>query len=171
MARLSGAPAGTAYRHTSPHEAGHGSGGHAAFYTNRQQITSIPRRISQFAKDTWLLQDRLVTRRPRTINRLMNHQRFRAAYDLLMLRADAGESELFAPPHNGGPSTRNAITRANRACAKPWLPHLGASASDGGVNPRKTWRRKRTSHERSGPKSTSLRSSAKRSLAPIYRAT
>ena len=65
-------------------------------FTDQQQITSIPRRISQFAKEAWLLQERLIARRPRTINRILNQQRFRAAYDLLMLRADAGESELFA---------------------------------------------------------------------------
>ncbi len=76
-----------------PHEAGL-IAADAAFYT-QAQITTVPRRISQFAKDAWLLQDRLIARRPRTINRLMSQQRFRAAYDLLVLRADSGESELF----------------------------------------------------------------------------
>ena len=63
-------------------------------FRNQQSITSIPKRISQFAKDTWLLQDRMVARQPRMIVRLVSQQRFRSAYDFLELRASAGEPEL-----------------------------------------------------------------------------
>lgn len=63
-------------------------------FRNQQPITSIPKRISQFAKDTWALQDRMVARAPRMIARLMSQQRFRSAYDFLVLRASAGEPEL-----------------------------------------------------------------------------
>lgn len=63
-------------------------------FRNQQPITSIPKRISQFAKDTWALQDRMVARQPRMITRLVSQQRFRSAYDFLVLRATAGEPQL-----------------------------------------------------------------------------
>ena len=66
-----------------------------ATFRNQQPITSVPRRISQFAKDSWALQDRMVARQPRMIARLMSQQRFRSAYDFLVLRASAGEPELL----------------------------------------------------------------------------
>ncbi len=57
----------------------------------QQPIISIPRRFSQFIRDVWNLQPRLERRQPRTIERLLSHPKFRAAYDFLLLRADAGE--------------------------------------------------------------------------------
>ncbi|MFW6094562.1 MAG: polynucleotide adenylyltransferase PcnB [Pseudomonadota bacterium] len=56
-----------------------------------QLIIAIPRRFSQFMRDVWGLQHRLEARRPRAIRQLHEHERFRAAYDFLVLRADAGE--------------------------------------------------------------------------------
>lgn len=63
-------------------------------FRHQQSITSVPKRISQFAKDTWSLQERMVARQPRMIARLVSQQRFRSAYDFLVLRASAGEPEL-----------------------------------------------------------------------------
>ena len=40
----------------------------------------------------WRLQYYLETRKARQIYKVFNHHRFRAAYDLLMLRADANET-------------------------------------------------------------------------------
>ena len=57
----------------------------------QQQIIAIPRRFSQFIRDVWGLQHRLEALRPRTIAGLMEHERFRAAYDFLVLRGEAGE--------------------------------------------------------------------------------
>ena len=37
------------------------------------------------------MQVRLEARRPRTIKRLLEHKRFRAGYDFLLLRSQAGE--------------------------------------------------------------------------------
>jgi len=54
---------------------------------------AIPRRLAIVVKDIWGLQARLEQRPPRMISRLMQHQRFRAAYDFLMLRAEVGEIE------------------------------------------------------------------------------
>lgn len=57
----------------------------------QQQIMSVPRRFSQFVREVWSLQDRLLDPRPRSVNRLVQHPRFRAAYDFLVLRAEIGE--------------------------------------------------------------------------------
>jgi poly(A) polymerase len=60
----------------------------------QQQIIAVPRRFSQFIRDVWQLQDRLIARQPRTIARLAGHARFRAAYDFLLLRAEAGDGSV-----------------------------------------------------------------------------
>ena len=60
----------------------------------QQQIIAVPRRFSQFIRDVWQLQDRLIARQPRAIVRLFGHARFRAAYDFLLLRAEAGDSSV-----------------------------------------------------------------------------
>lgn len=53
--------------------------------------TSMPRRFTQMARDIWALQVRLKNIRGRRPLKLLTHQRFRAAYDFLLLRAEAGE--------------------------------------------------------------------------------
>lgn len=55
---------------------------------NQQQTIAIPRRFGTFAKETWMTQDRLIKRNPRTIARLIQHKRFRAGFDFLCLRAE-----------------------------------------------------------------------------------
>ena len=55
------------------------------------QRISIPRRVSTIVYEIWELQARLESRRPRTIHRLLESKRFRAAYDFLVLRGGAGE--------------------------------------------------------------------------------
>jgi poly(A) polymerase len=58
-----------------------------------EQIQSIafPRRFSVQAREIWSLQPRLEERRPKQIRSLLDHPRFRAAYDFLVLRSEAGE--------------------------------------------------------------------------------
>lgn len=55
------------------------------------EISSIPRRFSQFIREVWLMQPRLEAREPKTLGRVLSHPRFRAAYDFLLLRAATGE--------------------------------------------------------------------------------
>ena len=55
------------------------------------QRVMIPRRVSTVVVEIWDLQSRLEARRPRTIQRLLENRRFRAAYDFLLLRSTAGE--------------------------------------------------------------------------------
>ena len=57
-----------------------------------QRLTvAIPRRLVHFVQDIWQLQERLQNRQPKQVVKTLNHRRFRAAYDLLLLRAAAGQ--------------------------------------------------------------------------------
>jgi len=53
--------------------------------------TSIPKRFSYSMRDIWNLQYRFFRRRGKRVYQLFEHDRFRAAYDFLCLRASAGE--------------------------------------------------------------------------------
>ena len=55
------------------------------------QFTSIPKRFGYPMREIWSLQQRFYRRRGKQALRLCQHQRFRAAYDFLCLRASAGE--------------------------------------------------------------------------------
>ncbi|NND66611.1 MAG: polynucleotide adenylyltransferase PcnB [Halioglobus sp.] len=52
---------------------------------------SIPRRFSQPMREIWEFQPRLTRRKGRKAAELVDHRRFRAAYDFLLLREAAGE--------------------------------------------------------------------------------
>jgi len=54
---------------------------------------SLPKRFSLPMREIWSLQDRFKFRSGKRPNRLMGHPRFRAAYDFLLLRAEAGEAD------------------------------------------------------------------------------
>lgn len=55
------------------------------------QHISIPRRFSQPMREIWEFQLRLERRQGRRAAELVDHRRFRAAYDFLLLREQAGE--------------------------------------------------------------------------------
>jgi poly(A) polymerase len=55
------------------------------------QRVMIPRRVSTVVIEIWDMQSRLETRRSRVIEKLLEHRRFRAAYDFLLLRSESGE--------------------------------------------------------------------------------
>lgn len=52
---------------------------------------AIPKRFSIPMREIWELQGKLELRKPKRIKELLAHRRFRAAYDLLLLREQAGE--------------------------------------------------------------------------------
>ena len=52
---------------------------------------AFPRRFSVQAREIWSLQPRLEERHSKRIGALLEHPRFRAAYDFLVLRSEAGE--------------------------------------------------------------------------------
>ncbi len=55
------------------------------------QVTAIPKRFSIATKEIWEQQLRLQTRTKRAAESAFAHPRFRAAYDFLLLREEAGE--------------------------------------------------------------------------------
>lgn len=58
---------------------------------NQTQATAIPRRFSTPMREIWELQLRLGKRSGKRADKLMEHPRFRAAYDFLLVREEAGE--------------------------------------------------------------------------------
>ena len=56
------------------------------------QITSLPKRFSFPMREIWLLQPKLERRRGKAPYRMLEHPRFRAAYDFLLLRSECGEA-------------------------------------------------------------------------------
>lgn len=55
------------------------------------QRVAMPKRFTLVTRDIWLLQIRLTMRQGKRGFRLLTHPKFRAGYDFLLLRADAGE--------------------------------------------------------------------------------
>jgi poly(A) polymerase len=51
------------------------------------KATAIPRRFTGVMREIWKLQPRLLKRKKRQVKRLLQHPRFRAAYDFLLIRA------------------------------------------------------------------------------------
>ena len=61
-----------------------------AALADQRRIIAMPRRHSQFVQDVWHLQHHLRARRPKRVLKTLQHPKFRAAYDFLLLCADAG---------------------------------------------------------------------------------
>ena len=55
----------------------------------QQELTAIPRKFHGYIKDIWSLQLKLETRLGHQPYKILNHPRFRAAYDFLLLREKA----------------------------------------------------------------------------------
>lgn len=62
-----------------------------AVLQTQQSTIAVPRRHSYFARDVWRLQPRFEQRTQGNVAALLEHRRFRAAYDFLLLRAECGE--------------------------------------------------------------------------------
>jgi len=58
----------------------------------QQHRTAVPKRFVIAIRDIWDMQRRLVKRTPKQIESVYQHERFRAAYDFLLLREQAGEA-------------------------------------------------------------------------------
>ena len=58
---------------------------------DQQSTIAIPKRHAFFVRDVWRLQARLENRNRRSIYPLLEHRRFRAAYDFLLLRVRTAE--------------------------------------------------------------------------------
>jgi poly(A) polymerase len=60
--------------------------------TEQVRMTSLPKRFSFPMREIWALQFRLERRRGKAPYRMLEHPRFRAAYDFLLLRSEVGEA-------------------------------------------------------------------------------
>jgi poly(A) polymerase len=96
------------------------------------QVMATPRRFSLPMREIWMLQLRLEQKGGRRRARVLAHPRFRAAYDFLLLRGEAGEvpkdlcewwtayqEEHVDQQAQQTPSTRPRRRRRNRSRRKP----------------------------------------------------
>ncbi len=60
----------------------------------QQDHVAVPKRFTLQMREIWGMQHRFEGRRGKRPYRLIGHPRFRAAYDFLLLRAEAGEAEM-----------------------------------------------------------------------------
>ncbi len=58
----------------------------------QSDATTIPRRFSTVVRDIWELQLRLPRRSGKRVQQTFEHRRFRAAYDFILLREEAGDN-------------------------------------------------------------------------------
>lgn len=80
------------------------------------QKISMPRRIAVGAREVWLLQLRMHNRHGKRPERLIQEPRFKAAYDFLLLRAEAGEpvqelANWWQAYFEGDEKTRRKLSR------------------------------------------------------------
>lgn len=102
---------------------------------------AIPRRFAGPAQEIWNLQLRLLRRKGVRARRLLDHPRFRAAYDFLLLRARAGE----APQE-----LADFWTEAAERGELPEIRHDGGSG-EGAPGKRRKRRRRRRRKSRGEP--------------------
>ena len=61
---------------------------------NQQNLTAIPRKFHSYIKDIWVLQLKLHSRIGKQPYKTLKHPRFRAAYDLLLIREKVSEKKM-----------------------------------------------------------------------------
>jgi poly(A) polymerase len=80
-------------------------------------FTAIPKRFTIGAREIWDLQRRLEKRNRRNVFSVFNHPRFRAGYDFLLLREEAGENlnglgDWWTQFQNGDTNQKNDMVNA-----------------------------------------------------------
>jgi poly(A) polymerase len=111
-----------------------------------QQRVSIPRRIALGVREMYALQPRLEGPRGRRALRLLEQPRFRAAYDLLTLRAalglaDPGTAQWWTTLQAAAPAEREQMVEAVAGTTRTTAAGTGAGA--GASTPRRRRRRSR----------------------------
>lgn len=61
-------------------------------FSEQVKSISVPRRFSNMAREIWIMQGRFQFRNQRRVLSFLEHKRFRAAYDFMCLRSEAGET-------------------------------------------------------------------------------
>lgn len=87
-------------------------------------IVALPKRFSIPMREIWQMQLKLNDRRGRQPHKLLGHPRFRAAYDFLLLRAEAGETDpevarWWTEFQAAMPQQRDAMTEQTAGDASP----------------------------------------------------
>ncbi|MDH3450950.1 MAG: polynucleotide adenylyltransferase PcnB [Gammaproteobacteria bacterium] len=83
------------------------------------EATALPRRFAVPMREIWQLQDRLTALNGKRALRLLGHPRFRAAYDFLCLRVEAGEKLHKAATFWTEIQEQNPEQQARTAAAAP----------------------------------------------------
>ena len=65
----------------------------AAVLSQQARHVAIPRRIAMLVREIWMLQSKFTRRGGNQPLRFVQHERFRAAYDFLLLRTETGEED------------------------------------------------------------------------------
>ncbi|NCC27281.1 MAG: polynucleotide adenylyltransferase PcnB, partial [Gammaproteobacteria bacterium] len=103
----------------------------------QQSLVAIPKRFSLPMREIWSMQPRLEQRDGKRPQRLVTHPRFRAAYDFLVLRAEAGEAD---------PELAAWWTRFQEASGQE-----RATMTEGGAKRRRRRPRRRKTADTAGP--------------------
>lgn len=82
--------------------------------------TALPRHISMAMREVWNLQPKFNTRFGSKPSRLLNHPRFRAGYDFLLLRAETGGADIevanwWSKYQNANENEQRKMTQPTRA--------------------------------------------------------
>ncbi|HEY7774271.1 MAG TPA: polynucleotide adenylyltransferase PcnB [Marinagarivorans sp.] len=107
--------------------------------------TAIPKRFLIPMRDIWFLQHGLERRPGKRCFATLEHQRFRAAYDFLLLREDAGEN------HNGAGTWWTEFQHADEARQQELLESLGQQSPQNGDPASESKRRPRRRRPRKAP--------------------
>ena len=96
-------------------------------FTQQAERIAIPRRFEATIKEIWSLQPRFEQRAGQRPFRLLEHPRFRAAYDFLVLRAQAGEApqalaDWWTQFQDADPEQREAMLKPDEAPKKRRRP-------------------------------------------------
>ena len=95
-----------------------------AILREQRKSLSMPKRFAIMAQEIWELQPRFLRRGGRQPHRFMEHPRFRAAYDFLLLRAEVGESDMVLAEwwtefQKVNPSERDQMSNEGHEGKKP----------------------------------------------------
>ena len=108
---------------------------------DEQRHVSIPKRFSFPMREIWSMQSRLARRQGKNAAKLIEHKRFRAAYDFLLLRAQAGEeSQELA---DGWTRYQEVDGNARHGMVNSLSPEGGGGGGGGGAGRARKRRRRR----------------------------
>lgn len=82
---------------------------------------AIPKRLTTLTRDIWQLQLRMSRRQGKRAWKLLEHPKFRAAYDLLALRAEVERNAELQRLVNGGVSSRFPRHQTKKGCSTSWM--------------------------------------------------